>query len=127
MNGSRNGERPFIPEWDNQVMQDSSITEQGILTIMNRIKLTLALVLTGECSELCSNIHKRQNDGRAIHFTVNDVLVPYVQTYVSAMNGDGWDLSSIRDTDVFIIFDYDLGSRGNRQNGRKGWISSGNV
>ena len=75
---------------------------------MRTLFLTLALLVSALSSAQTSTTTESEEPS----IWVNDVLVPYVQTYVSAMNGDGWDLSSIRDTDVFIIFDYDLGQEG---------------
>ena len=41
-------------------------------------------------------------------FYVNSVLEPYVNTFAAAMKADGWDISSIKDHDVFILFDYEV-------------------
>ena len=52
---------------------------------------------------------------------VNDTLKPYVAVFLAIMKKDGWDIDRLREYDIFVIFDYDLGQQGiDRMSGKAG-------
>ena len=52
---------------------------------------------------------------------INETLAPYVLNFLAIMKQDGWDIEKIKETDIFIIFDYDLGQNGiDRMKGKAG-------
>lgn len=54
-------------------------------------------------------------------FYINEELKPYVETFVAALLADGWNLGFVKEQDVFIMFDFELGQDGiNRMKDKAG-------
>lgn len=80
---------------------------------MKNILLTIALVFTvfASAQELETPVAETEVATKVAEeptFYINEVLKPYVSTFAAGMAADGWDISSTKKHDVFILFDYEI-------------------